>query len=61
MNIIRDYFFCSGSKRPNCLKTNHICCIHCDVYEKCVSLNKSKVKPCNPLDVSHDDECEFSI
>lgn len=54
------HYFCDAKYRPECLKGNNLCCLHCDVIIKCQEINK-KIKPCTADVVCLDEPCEFAI
>jgi len=55
-------YFCSSIIRPDCLrKGGNQCCLYCDLVEKCITLNKSKTKPCSAYIVSTDEFCPYSV
>jgi hypothetical protein len=63
-------YFCSSELRPDCIKglsknrsgeTGNLCCLFCDLIEKCQHENKSKTKPCTANIVSPDDYCPYAV
>lgn len=61
LKFTNNNYFCGASERPDCLKSTNLCCLYCDLINKCMKENKKKIKPCTANIISPDEWCDFSI